>query len=255
VKIFIVILCIFSFRYSFAQVEVNPLNTYPSVLTFQSILFQQLKNYFELLKSKSIIFEFEDNRKVFRYTEPTTNMPKELRVKIERLYSDKKISERVIYSLENGEVFSWDYVRRGDALTPTGDSDLMTLKMKPSLKEESFSITLPEVKQSILFEKTANVEISYALIGSFEFNVKIEKWYRDNQPQKINYLLFFAQMPNPQTFLTVMSSQDFALTHVGKNGVITPKEFFNGINETTGAFFGASQESNAILLLKGFPKF
>lgn len=253
-KTAIVLLILLSFQKSFSQVEVHPLNSYPTVLTFQSILFQQFKNYFELLKSKSVIFDFDNNQKVLRYIDPTTNVSRELRVKIERNQTERLISERVIYSLENGEVFSWEYTRKGLGLLPTNDSDLMTLKMRPSLKEEFFSIKLPQVKQSIFFEKTKEVEVSYAMIGTFEFNIKIEKWYSENLPQKINYILFYAQMPNPQTFLTVLSSQELTLTHIGKNGAITPKEFFNGINETSGAFVGASQESKAILLMKGFPK-
>lgn len=253
-KAVIYFLILFSIQKSHAQVETHPLNLYPTVLTFQSILFQRFKNYFELLKSKSIVFEFEDNHKVLRYIDPIKNSQQDIKVRIERLKSEKMISEKVIYSLENGESFCWEYVRKGDALMPTNDSDLMTLKMKPSLKVDFFSIKLPEAKQSIIFEKTKEVEISYALIGTFEFNLKIEKWYRENQPEKINFLLFYAQMPKPQTFLTVQSSSDYKLTHLGANGVITPKEFFNGINETSGAYIGASYEAESTLFLKGFPK-
>ncbi len=138
----------------------------------------------------------------------------------------------------------------------TSDSDLMTLKMRPTLKERFFSIKLPEAKQSLIFEKTIERETSYALIGSFEFNVKIEKIFENLVPTRINYLLFYAQMPHPQTYLTVFQSPPMeSLFHVGKKGAITPKEFFEGINETSGAFIGASHESKGLLITKGFPKY
>lgn len=255
----IIFLCFFTFCINASSEELNGFSDrYPTILSFQSILLQQFKNYFESLKAKSVIYNFGNSKKLLRYTDPTSGKVFDIRLSIDRIYKNNTLFERATYTLENSESFIVEYNRVGHELIPSSDEDLMTLKMKPQLTEEFFSIKLPSVKQGLFFEKDKKREISYILIGTFEFNLKIEKLL-DSQKPKINYLFFFKGMDNPQSFLTVVSEVDEdtganIFIHQSIGGLITPKDFFTGISQASGAFIGAAQESKEILLSKGFPK-
>lgn len=236
-------------------------DTYPDFKNYQSILFNDLKTYFEALPLNSIVYSDINGVKVYKIRKHTGGFLT-ITSKITRNISSGQMVERVAYYLENSELFEYEVKKTGKNVAPSEDFDLLSFRFKPSPKDDVYQISVPHFKIQISHENTSNSkDLSFLSLGFMEFNVQIETTLIEKSASR-NYIYFFKHMPSPQASLGVRATEkehDWSGTqyvHFASGaGEITPKQFFGGLADGAQAFGEASRIMVTVLKSVGFPKF
>lgn len=236
-------------------------DTYPDFKNYQNILFNDLKTYFETLPVNSIIYSDKDGIRIFKIRKHSGGF-QTITSKISRIKSESQILERVIYYLENSEVFGYEVKKTGKNVTASEDLDLLSFRFKPKVTDEFFQVSIPYFKVLINHHNISNTEDkSFFSLGFMGFNVQVETSIIEKTVQR-NYIYFFKHMPTPQASLGVKAVEkehDWSGTqyiHFASGaGEITPKQFFGGLADGAQAFHEASSIMVNVLKSEGFPKF
>ena len=224
------------------------------------MIFTKLRDYFELLPKVSIINSYSNEITLYRYRIPYTLDYQNIFAKISRTTIENGIIENISYSLENGAALTYSITKKGKDVRPTPNHELLTFNFKASDNDESYVISIPILRIQIADDKSPLFENSFFTLGFMEASFKIESVLKE-QNATLSYLLFFSRMRFPQVSLTV---QAYASTHpwediqyiwsASNGGVITPNQFFKGLEEISTIFTSASDSLYYTLLSLGFPK-
>jgi len=206
--------------------------SYPSFDNYQSILFSKFKNYFSALALNSLNYQDINGIKIFKIKSGDNFLT--LYSKITRSRLGNKLTESIVYSLENGNSLEYIIEKIGDSVEITNDLDLLSFQFKKSSNEQFYKIIIPTFKVYLTYAHTAESETNFFSLGYMDFNVKIETLIKEKSAQR-NYLFFLKNMPNPQSSLTVVAEENFKwgnveYRHIFNNSEeITPKQFFQGL--------------------------
>lgn len=229
---------------------------YPGFQDYQSLSLQGLKNYFSTLFSKSIAINGQKNFYLLRVQDDVGTIISNINVRIERFKNENSIVERVHFTLSNARTFSYTLSRYGANLVENSDIDLITFNFKSN--GESYELALNQLETRFLVQRISkDLEKSYILMGVFEINTLIETILEKDSARR-NYIVFYKNLPSPQSMLTVMAFNGSAApnlnyVHVAKGLEIAPKYFFNSLNDFAGIYFDFSQVSLMTLSQMGFP--
>ncbi|MDD4973226.1 MAG: hypothetical protein PHY93_02695 [Bacteriovorax sp.] len=228
---------------------------YPNFQDYQSLSLQGLNNYFYSLFSKSITLHGQKDFYQLVVLDDLGQTITKIDARIERSRTEATLTESMHFILPNDEHFDYTLTRAGINLVETADMDLLTFNF--NTKEESYDLAFKQLEAR--FQKQKNnkgVEKSFILLGIMEINILIETNLQEFEGNR-NYIYFFKGMPNPQTILTVRvlsENHNLNFIHSSKGVKISPKYFFQGLDEGSQIFTGFSQISLKTLETIGFPK-
>lgn len=234
-------------------------DVYPQFYNFQTLLFVQLKAYFERLPSKGVNYFDGSGIRIFKVHQKDKQSIN-VYSKIIRTVKPEEISELVVYSLENGEQFKYEIIKKGSKIAATPDEDLLTFRFAPA-REEVYQINIPNFNIHISYSKSADQSNSLFALGFMELYFKVETILRP-EVAFLNYIIFFKNIkPTPQAILSVKATQisgewaDINFAHFASNGgELTPKQFFMALADGSMAFTQASMIMANSLQHSGFPK-
>lgn len=225
---------------------------YPSLKDYQDICLQSLNTYFFTFLSKSILFKDDNGNYVLNFQNESGETLLSVHARIERSLSNGELTESVQYILPNTNVFSYSLKKTGNDISQTSDEDLLTLNFK-KLKS-NYEINLNEWQTR--FQKSSMKD--YLIFGFMEVNIMIHTLYLENEAVR-NYIYFFKGMPNPQSSLSVKAIETpdspllFNFYHSSKGAEISPKYFFQGLQEGAMIFKEFSAASLDMIKGMGFP--
>lgn len=231
---------------------------YPNFQDYQAMSLQGLNNYFYALFSKSIVLHGDKDIYQLQFQNDSGETILNINARIERSRLENTLIESVHFNLPNSENFDYSLTRNGANLIETTDTDLLTFKF--TQYEQSYDLVFKQLEAR--FQKKKNddgSDKSYILFGMMEINILLETNLLEDEAYR-NYIYFFKGMPNPQSMLTVRVIRDFSESHSLKfihstKGVeISPKYFFQGLEEGSQTFTEFSQISLKVLGSLGFPK-
>ncbi|RPJ70223.1 MAG: hypothetical protein EHM20_15630, partial [Alphaproteobacteria bacterium] len=174
---------------------------YPNFQTYQLSLFSKLRNYFETLPLNTLNFTELNGTRVYKLRGKYDDRVTTIFSKIIRERTNRKIVERVIYSLENGKTLEYSVTKEGKDLVDTDDLDLLTFHFKSSKQDDLYQIAMPTFNIQITNSVMPDGEKTFLSMGDFVF--QIESHFTEHEAS-LNYIYFFTQMPgNPQSTLTV----------------------------------------------------
>lgn len=225
---------------------------YPGIKDYQATCLQGLNSYFFAFLSKSIVFKNDSGNYQIQYQNDAGEIVLSLNARIERRLEGSDLLEYVQYVLPNSNTFDYSLKKTGIDQVQTSDNDLLTMNIKNQKSNYELSI----IPLATNFIKTGLKD--YLIFGFMEVNVSIQTVYNEDEATR-NYIYFFKGMPNPQSSLTVKvieeseSGQTFNFIHSSKGAEISPKYFFQGLQEGTQIFKQFSQSSLDYLKGQGFP--
>lgn len=235
-------------------------NDYPSASNFQLTLFSKVKDYLDAMTSQSIITNNANGLTAYQFKKLNSLSLELIFIKIERIESINSLTERVQYSFENGQIFSYELIKYGANNEFSTDVDLRMMRLKTTQLTNGYEIRVPQlglVINSRISETSTLEKISLNEIG---FELSIETFYKEKMAQR-NYIYFFNGMPNPQTSLSVrvdileFNWSKYKFTHLGSSlGEVSPSVFYQGLTQGTALF----DQLSLVFLLNfeslGFPK-
>ena len=235
-------------------------NQYPSFQNYQELVFSKIKTYFETLQANSLIYSSSNNIKQYRINDVDNEDLVSITSTIIRLHSPNKITERILYSIENGEVFEVVIEKRGVNIINSLDNDLLSFHFTISPNDEYYQITIPSLQIQLNQTHQSSGMKSFLNIGFMDFILKIESNYQEHQAQQ-SYFYFIKEMTNPQASLTVKVVENKAtwnmleFSHISsQSGVVTPGQFVDGLNSGAELLTVASEVMFKFLNKGGFPK-
>lgn len=231
---------------------------YPNIDEYQSISLQGLKNYFSTFLSKSVVIKGADNSYLLVYQDNGGAILSNINARIERKRSENSLHETVHFILPNSLRFDFTLVRHGSDLQEISDINLLSLKL--NIKEDSYELFFNQLEARFQTQQiNKDLEKSYIYLRMFDINVLIETNLKDKEATR-NYIVFYKDMPNPHSMLSVRAITDSGENHFqkyihsAKGMEISPKYFFQGLNEFAGIYVGFAQTSLAFLTQIGFPR-
>jgi hypothetical protein len=257
-KIFGLYLCIFSFNLCAIETNVFDEN-YPAFQVFQETIFSQLRNYFEVLPSKTLYYVTPDGSRIFKFVKNKTEVGT-IYSKITREISPNQILERVTYSLENGVLFVYEVKKNGLAVLPSEDLDLLNFKFNQTPNDKIYQLSIPSLNILMIHTSLTDGVKNLLSLGFMEFTVQTESHFNEHVAT-LNYIYFFKRMPNPQFIFSVKALEaqngwnEPSFIHTAGSIETTPKIFFEGLNDGFAAFSEASNIALQLLHTQGFPNF
>ena len=235
---------------------------YPDFKNYHSLLLNDLKTYFYSIQENSIIHSDKNEMRIYAIRKTNGTNLGTIQSRIIRQKSINQISERVVYSLENGNKFEYEIMRKGKSLTSTSAEDLLTLKFELN-EEEEYKLIIPSLGIEVSYQKTQKQsDKSFFSIGFMEFNVKIETFVTEKESKRSYTYFFIGMTPSPQAHLIVRAIEGsnawsgLQYQHsASSTGEITPKQFFGGLADGSGAFGEASKVVINYIQSLGFPTF
>lgn len=235
-------------------------NNYPSASNFQLTLFSKVKDYLDALSSQSIITNNANGLTAYQFKKLNSLKLELVFIKIERMETVDSLTERVQYSFENGQIFSYELIKYGANNELSSDIDLRMMRLKTTQLTNGYEVRIPQlglVINSRISETSTFEKISLNEIG---FELSIETFYQEKMAQR-NYIYFFNGMPNPQTSLSVRVDSlesnwaKYKFTHFGSSlGEVSPSVFYQGLTQGSALF----DQLSFVFLLNfeslGFPK-
>jgi hypothetical protein len=258
--IFMVFLFLFSFSNGICFQSENILQKYPNTLSYHQIIFSKLKNYFDSLPLKSLVYQDKSGLRTYVVKNDLGIEINRIKAKIERKkISASELTERLIYTSEVGKSFSFLIKKTGSNIKESKDEDLLSLRFNPSEDESSYVIQSNEFNYEMSISRTSSLVTSYILAKGFDFNLKTDFYFNETSAE-LRYQYFFPNMPKPQTNLFVFYTFDESALNQEKvkymlssEGEVTPKKFFEALSQ--GASFYESISEAYLLKLNelGFP--
>jgi hypothetical protein len=243
--------CLFSFSVSAVDDAVFS-EKYPGIKEYQNIGLQGLNLYFFTFMSRSVLFKNDLGSYQIEYQDNSGNTILSLKARIERKTLNGELQEYVQYVLPNANVFDFYLKKTGLDQSPTPDNDLLTMNFKKQTSNYEIGI----VPLMTVFNKTGIKD--FLVLGFMEVNISIQTLYKENEATR-SYIYFFRGMPNPQSSLTVQvigdpdSFNTYNYIHSSKGAEISPKYFFQGLQEGSMIFQEFSQISLLTIKNLGFP--
>lgn len=225
---------------------------YPGIKNYQAASLQGLNSYFFTFLSKSIVFKSDSGNYQIQYQDDSGTTVLSLNARIERKLVNGDLYEYVQYVLPNSNIFNYALKKTGIDQTPTPDNDLLSLNFKK--QQSNYEVSIIPLKTS--FIKTGIKD--YIIFESMGINISIQTIYNEDEATR-NYVYFFRGMPNPQSSMTVKvieeseSEKTFNYIHSSNGAEISPKYFFQGLQEGAQIFKEFSQMSLGHIKALGFP--
>jgi hypothetical protein len=234
---------------------------YPTFQTFNQILFADVRTYFEALPIHSLNYTDADGVRIYRVHYHGQTEFSVIFSKITRTQSDNEIIERVSYALENGNSIGYEIIKRGEGIIPSKDADLLSFNFKKGINDTFYQLTVPNYNFQLTYKKNGNDENTLFYMGLMEISVQIESHFQENKAS-LDYIYFYKGMPTPQASLTVQAIETTSqwsglqYIHISSQaaGEITPGQFFAGLKDGAGIFFGGGKMMMQMLSNLGFQK-
>lgn len=145
-KIQIIIISFFLTLFNAHGVEKNIFsNDYPTAANFQLTLFSKVKDYLDALTSQSIITNNANGLTAYQFKKINSLNFELVFIKIERHESVNSLTERVQYSFENGQVFSYELIKFGANNEFSTDLDLRMMRLKTTQLINGYEIRVPQL--------------------------------------------------------------------------------------------------------------
>ena len=222
---------------------------YPTYAEYQSQAILGLSNYFYSLNSKSIVVQGKNNLYQYLFNNDAGVTLATINIQIERTSSIDQLTETVHFVLPNSEHFDYTLTTHGKNIEPTKDIDLLTFRFSP---RGPYELVIAQLKS---FFQKSDLKTSSINLGIMEISIAMETVMSEVEGIR-NYIYFYRGMPNPQSMLSVRvvkENQNFRFIHFSKGVEITPKMFFQGVQEGSQLFSEYSDVSLQALLQLGFP--
>lgn len=234
---------------------------YPGFHDYESMSLTNTRNYFRALFSKSIQ---TSNREGFRVLEVQNEDWKtsiKISMLIERKIGNNEIIETVKYQLSSGGTLDYTLSRKGPNLKPLSDTDLLMFKFQSLDTYSSYDLIIPTFNVNYHRDISPGNETSFFLLGFMNFNIGINTQTFENEINR-DYIYFYSGMNVPQQQLTVNVKEhqgtweQYEYLHYTRGvGILTPKQFYNGLNDGASMFAQSGMIYQSILYSIGFPKF
>lgn len=225
---------------------------YPGIMDYQNTGLQGLGLYFFTFLSRSVVFKNPGGQYQIDFQDESGETKISLNAKIVRSVEMGDLKEYVRYSLPNASVFDYYVKKTGLDQTPTPDNDLLAMNFKKL--QSNYEVAILPLMTS--FQKTGIKD--YIIFGFMGVTISIQTLYKENEATR-NYVYFFKGMPNPQSALSVQVIQEsdsdkiFNYIHSSNGAEISPKYFFQGLQEGSQVFKQFSQISLGFIKELGFP--
>jgi len=255
----LVVLFILFFSFNLWAIETGAFNeNYPGFKNYEDTVFGSLKNYFTNLPLNSLNYIDSTGTRIYKVVLQKASGYSTIYSRISRVVNEQQITEHVSYSLENGNSLEYEILKMGVGVIPSADLDLLTFNFKQTSNDEFYQITIPTFKMLINRRLLKDGDKSTFLLGMMGFNVQLENHSSEHEAN-LNYIFFYKGMSHPQFSLTVKafetpgewnSLQFRYLSSI--EGEITPKLFFQGLNEWTSVFDSSVEIITYVMQSLGF---
>lgn len=225
---------------------------YPGLRDYQNTSLQGLNLYFFTFLSKSVVFNNGMGNYQIEFQDDSGKKILGLNARITRTVINGDLQEYVQYILPNASTFDFYLKKTGLEQTPTADNDLLTMNFKKI--QSNYEIGIVPLMTKI--EKTGIKD--YLSFGFLGITISIQTIYKELEATR-SYIYFYKGMSNPQSYLTVQvleesdTAKTFNYIHSSKGTEISPKYFFQGLQEGSSIFKEFSQISVGYLSSLGFP--
>lgn len=251
----------FSFFIAINSYAISPTvldESYPGFHDYEAITLNGVRNYFRNFFLKSAIYTDENgtiNKIIYNpYSEAITFL-----VKIERETKENIIVERVIYTSADGKTLAYQLTREGENLWATNDNDLLIFKFRTKDYYKKYKIEFFTFGNEYYREKNGDTETSYLFLKNFNSKVFLDTRVDGNDLYR-DYIYSSPLMDIPVKNVSVKVTEDvkswstYSFIHtITAKGVVTPKTFFDYLNEATFFFEMTSEFYVSKLLTVGFP--
>jgi len=225
---------------------------YPGMRDYQNTSLQGLNLYFFTFLSKSVVFNTGNGNYQIQFQNDSGETVLTLNARITRKIINGDLQEYVQYILPNASTFDYYLKKTGLDQSPSADEDLLIMNFKNVQSNYEVAIVPLMTK----FEKTGIKD--YLSFGFLGITISIQTIYKELEATR-SYIYFYKGMPNPQSYLTVQvveeseSAKTFNYIHSSKGAEISPKYFFQGLQEGSSIFKEFSQISLGFIKSLGFP--
>ena len=234
---------------------------YPGFHDFAAISFGPIKSYFRKLNSRSVILNGANGAEEMIIQDTNFKKLTNIKIQIDKNQTQNEIKETLQFSFPSGKKLTVLLTRRGSKVKFDSDQNLLLFKFDPQEDEEYFDLVIPEFQIQYQLMKTEQKEEAFYYLNFMPLNMEINTQITQASVLR-DYLFFFNEMPVPQQQLSVEVKEtkndwdnlEFFHYTRGK-GELSPKLFFEGLNQASGIFIGASQFYIGKLYDLGFPKF
>ena len=258
--IFMVFLFLFSSSKGICFQSEDILLKYPNTLNYHQSVFSQLRNYFDSLPLKSLVYQDINGIRTYIVRNEFGIEVNRIKAKIERKKNSAiELTERLIYTSDVGKSFSFLIKKTGSNIKESKDEDLLSLRINPTGDESSFIIQSNEFNYELSILRTQSKVTSYILVNGFDFNLKTDFYFNETSAE-LQYQFFFPNMPKPQTNLFVYYTfSEFALNQenfkymISSEGEVTPKKFFEALSQGDSFYEAISTVYLLKLYELGFP--
>lgn len=227
---------------------------------YEGMSFGLTKAYFRKLFNNSVLISGKDGIQSILVKDSHGETSLEIKVAIDRYFWETTLKENITYTFPNGNQFKYLITKEGLNLRPTNDKDLLMFKFDSIGKVSKFNLTVPAFSLEQENRVGDNFEKSFFNIGPMEIKIEINTQITEQSVIR-DYLYFYEAMPIPLQQLSVKaleSEKDWRgieFYHYSRGTILSPKEFFEGLNSSTRVFIGAANIYLSILYEIGFPKF
>jgi len=225
---------------------------YPGLKDYQNTSLEGLNLYFFTFLSKSVVFNNGNGNYRIEFQDDSGNNILSLNARITRKVMNGDLQEYVQYILPNASTFDYYLKKTGLDQAPSTDNDLLTL----NFKKVSSNYEVVIVPLMTKFEKTGIKD--YLSFGFMGISISIQTIFKELEASR-SYIYFYKEMPNPQSYLTVQvieeseTAKTYNYIHSSKGAEISPKYFFQGLQEGSSIFKEFSQISLGYIKSLGFP--